>query len=203
MQEESIFSLVKRQVDMRRTAELYGFAPNRAGFICCPFHGEKTPSCKLYPERFYCFGCGKHGDAVGFVSMLKEIPPYEAAKDLARTAGIVLPERSGRRKPEPKPGLTASQRRELWLWWERKTYRTLKDYKRVLMLCRREFAPKVPGEEPYPLFTKALETLPFLEFALGELTKPEAERKAFLLQFREECDRLCSEYKELIACEGN
>ncbi len=40
--------------------------PNRAGFICCPFHTEKTPSCKLYGTKFKCFGCGEHGDVIDF-----------------------------------------------------------------------------------------------------------------------------------------
>jgi 5S rRNA maturation endonuclease (ribonuclease M5) len=41
---------------------------DRSVFICCPFHGEKTPSCavtihhQVYaPGSFYCFGCGKKG----------------------------------------------------------------------------------------------------------------------------------------------
>ncbi len=34
---------------------------------CCPFHGEKTPSFYVYDDGFHCFGCGAHGDAIGFV----------------------------------------------------------------------------------------------------------------------------------------
>jgi hypothetical protein len=38
----------------------------------CPFHSEKTPSFHVYQDRhgkwrFYCFGCGIHGDAADFV----------------------------------------------------------------------------------------------------------------------------------------
>lgn len=46
---------------------------SRQGFICCPFHGEKTPSMavKFFPdankERFTCFGCGEKGDAIDFI----------------------------------------------------------------------------------------------------------------------------------------
>ena len=28
----------------------------------CPFHTEKTPSFCIYPDHFYCFGCGAYGD---------------------------------------------------------------------------------------------------------------------------------------------
>lgn len=34
----------------------------RKQMIKCPFHGEKTPSCVIYPDNsFHCFGCGAHG----------------------------------------------------------------------------------------------------------------------------------------------
>ncbi len=36
---------------------------------CCPFHGENTPSFKVYTDNFHCFGCGAHGDAIDFVMM--------------------------------------------------------------------------------------------------------------------------------------
>ena len=34
---------------------------------CCPFHGEKTASFHVYDDGYHCFGCGAHGDAIGFV----------------------------------------------------------------------------------------------------------------------------------------
>ena len=39
---------------------------------CCPFHNEKTPSFYVSPSKgiFKCFGCGKSGSAVGFVTSL-------------------------------------------------------------------------------------------------------------------------------------
>ena len=45
--------------------------PNAAGFICCPFHNEKSGSCKIYKDnRYHCFGCGADGDVIDF--MMKE-----------------------------------------------------------------------------------------------------------------------------------
>ena len=39
----SVFSDVKNAISTRQAAELYGFAVNRNGMMCCPFHGDKHP----------------------------------------------------------------------------------------------------------------------------------------------------------------
>lgn len=48
---------------------LYGYQKNRQGFICCPFHGEKTASLKIYHGTggWHCFGCGMGGSIIDFV----------------------------------------------------------------------------------------------------------------------------------------
>lgn len=56
----------------------------------CPFHGEKTPSFSINPERgsWYCFGCNEGGDVFTFVQKIESISFVEAAERLARRAGI-------------------------------------------------------------------------------------------------------------------
>ena len=40
---------IKATYSMRNVVERYGFQPNRAGFIHCPFHGgDREPSLKVY-----------------------------------------------------------------------------------------------------------------------------------------------------------
>ena len=61
---------------------------NRAGYICCPFHNEKTPSLKVKFNSntnkyiFKCFGCGATGDAIDFIEKLKNVNYMEARKFL-------------------------------------------------------------------------------------------------------------------------
>lgn len=66
----------------RETGEKF----NREGFIKCPFHGEKTPSMsiKFFPDKnkykFKCFGCNAGGDAIDFISKLKNLD-YKKARE--------------------------------------------------------------------------------------------------------------------------
>lgn len=63
----------------------------------CPFHGEKTPSFYVHPEKgfYYCFGCGAKGDAITFVRETERLEFPEAVAYLARLSGVTLPVRRG------------------------------------------------------------------------------------------------------------
>ncbi len=72
----------------------------------CPFHGEKTPSFHVHPERqyFYCFGCQAGGDVIRFVSDLNGFSFPEAIRHLANRAGLAVPERSPDRSAGDRTG---------------------------------------------------------------------------------------------------
>ena len=98
---------IKAAYTMRDVLDMYGLKANRKGFICCPFHGEKTASFKVYERSFHCFGCGVHGDVIDFVAMMDESDFNDAFKKLGGTReqpkrSNVL--RSRRRKAERKRG---------------------------------------------------------------------------------------------------
>lgn len=59
----------------------------------CPFHNEKTPSFTVSDDKgfFHCFGCGAHGDVVGFVMRTEALSFPEAVERLAAEAGMEVP----------------------------------------------------------------------------------------------------------------
>lgn len=60
----------------------------------CPFHGEKSPSFTVSPSKqfYHCFGCGKNGNAIGFLMDYAGMNFVEAVKDLAGQYGMQVPE---------------------------------------------------------------------------------------------------------------
>ena len=60
----------------------------------CPFHGEKSPSFSVSPAKqfYHCFGCGKNGNAIGFLMDHAGMTFIEAVKDLAQQYGLQVPE---------------------------------------------------------------------------------------------------------------
>jgi len=80
---------VGRYVALRKSGNRY--------WGLCPFHGEKTPSFTVNPDKqiFYCFGCGASGDLFAFRMRHEGLEFPEAVRALAGELGIQIPE-SGR-----------------------------------------------------------------------------------------------------------
>jgi DNA primase len=64
---------------------------------CCPFHGEKTPSFWVSPEKqfYHCFGCGAHGTVLRFLMEHDRMSFPEAVEDLAQRLGLEVPHEGG------------------------------------------------------------------------------------------------------------
>ena len=63
-------------------------------FGLCPFHGEKTASFSVTPDKgmFYCFGCHKGGSAIQFISEIEGLSYPDAVRNLAKRAGMRVPD---------------------------------------------------------------------------------------------------------------
>ena len=81
-----IVEIVGRHVDLKKAGI------NHKGL--CPFHGEKSPSFTVSATRqtYHCFGCGVHGNAVGFLMEHLGVGFPDAVRDLAQQAGMTVPE---------------------------------------------------------------------------------------------------------------
>lgn len=76
----------------------------------CPFHGEKTPSFSVIPDKqfFYCFGCQAGGNVIGFIQKKDNLSYREAIEALARRARIPIPVEE--RTPEEEKAYQERQR---------------------------------------------------------------------------------------------
>ena len=95
-----IVELIGARVPLKKSGREYK--------ACCPFHAEKTPSFWVSPDKqfYYCFGCGKHGTALGFLMDHDHMAFPEAVEELATRLGIEVPheggvERATQRADEP------------------------------------------------------------------------------------------------------
>lgn len=81
-----VIEVVGRYVQLRKAG---------ANFVgLCPFHNEKSPSFSVSPSKqfFHCFGCGKSGNAIGFLMEHAGMGFVEAVEDLSRQVGLVVPD---------------------------------------------------------------------------------------------------------------
>jgi DNA primase len=82
----NIVTVIQEYVPLKRAGRTY------KGL--CPFHGEKTPSFHVDPDKgfFHCFGCGVGGDVFKFVELHEKVGFVDAVKTIAQKVGVSLPE---------------------------------------------------------------------------------------------------------------
>ncbi len=82
----------------------------RESKACCPFHHEKTPSFTINDDKqfFHCFGCGEHGDVIGFVMRHDNLSFMDTVELLAADVGMLVP------KPTPQQVAKAKQEKDLY-----------------------------------------------------------------------------------------
>jgi DNA primase len=80
-----IVDVVDARVPLKKTGANYSGR--------CPFHTEKTPSFSVSPAKqfYHCFGCGVHGNAIGFLMEYAGLGYVEAVRELAEGVGMKMP----------------------------------------------------------------------------------------------------------------
>ena len=81
-----IEDVVGQYVQLKRSGANY--------FGLCPFHGEKTASFSVAPNKqiYYCFGCHKGGGVINFIMEIENLSYPDAVRFLAKRVGMEVPE---------------------------------------------------------------------------------------------------------------
>lgn len=171
---------IRQLVTTRRAAERYGFTPDRAGYICCPFHREKTPSLKLFPDGGWkCFGCGAGGSVIDFVMQLFDLSFPQAIVRIDSDFRLGL---TGRRLDRREASRILEQRKQ-----EKEEREALEDQLRRVNAEHRYwlevlkcFSPSLEDVEAgyvHPLYVKAANRVPWLDDWSNELMDNLYEKK--------------------------
>ena len=89
LNQTDIVDLINNYVELKSKGKEYT--------ACCPFHGEKTPSFTVSPEKqfYHCFGCGAHGTAINFLMEHEGLQFTEAIETLAHRLGLEVTTETG------------------------------------------------------------------------------------------------------------
>ena len=81
---------IRQRVTMRDVLAHYGIGIDRGGFAVCPFHSDRHPSMKVYPNDrgWWCFVCGEGGDIFKFIQKMERCHFGKAAEIAAGIGGI-------------------------------------------------------------------------------------------------------------------
>ena len=162
---------IKDSLSMRYVMERYGYRPNYAGFVCCPFHNEKTPSMKVYEKDFHCFGCGKHGDIITFVRELFGLSFKDALRRIdvdfnLNLFGYKSAEEIRKSKYQQMQIRLKNEREKAEQEQANVEYWSAFDEWKRLQDNRIKYAPRALYEEWHPLFVEALQKMAQAEFNL-------------------------------------
>ena len=94
---ESFLTELAERNDIVDVVGSYVSLSKRSGqnlFGLCPFHNEKTASFSVSPAKqiYHCFGCGKGGGVINFIMEIENLSFPEAVENLAKRAGMTVPE---------------------------------------------------------------------------------------------------------------
>lgn len=86
-----IVEVIESRVQLKKAGREYK--------ACCPFHDENTPSFTVSPSKqfYHCFGCGAHGNVVGFLMEYDGLGFIDAVEELAERVGLEVPREAGAR----------------------------------------------------------------------------------------------------------
>lgn len=175
---------IKTQVDCREFAERIGLRVNGKGFCCCPIHGEKTASLRIYPNGrgWYCFGCHKGGDVISLAQAVWGVSFKDAINQIALEYGLNYQDSD----LSDSDRVLMAVRHASNIAARQKRKCEISAFEAQLALCRNavhdaekqveQFAPKTPDEDFDARFGQAIMAR---EIALIELEQVEERKFAY------------------------
>lgn len=130
-----VIELVKDSISLEAGLDRYlginlsAFKGKKTAQICCPFHGEKTPSFTVTPNenKFKCFGCDVKGDIITLVSLVKGVSQGRAAYLIAEDFGLIqqIKQADPQLKEQIKRKTFSQEQERLLKQKEQETYKVL------------------------------------------------------------------------------
>ena len=188
------YQAVKERVPVPEAARYYGFTRNRAGFISCPFHMERTPSLKLRPASWKCYGCGEGGSVIDFVGKLFGLSLSDAARKLNDDFSLGLPLTAPMTDQERQREKVEADRRQFVRQSEHEFEEWKERLLRRLTLCLRiaDDAAEADPDDLYEEEALALRWAPFFTDTWESLVYGAIEQQIKVFCDRKEVDELCS-----------
>lgn len=166
--------IIKRSLTIKDVIAHYGYHTNRAGFIRCPFHNDKTPSLKVYEKTntWHCFGCGEGGDVISFVKKLFGLSFTETLKRIDTDFILSIFERptlheyrrAQKESEERKEKYEAEKAEKEHADAE---YMSAIDEYIRLDINMRKYVPSSPDDDMHPLYIEALQRIDYAEYVLN------------------------------------
>lgn len=113
----------------------------------CPFHKEKTPSFTVNDEKgfYHCFGCGAHGDTIGFIKEFEGISYKDAVERLASDAGVSVPQPSREEVAKERLRRSLQEVMEMACRWFEGELHSGQGYRAQSYIQERGLAPETVG----------------------------------------------------------
>ena len=185
---ESIFQRVKSVISPKQAAARYGLNVLRGDWVCCPFHHDRHPSMKLYPDHYHCFSCKATGDVINLTAELLQVSPYEAARKLESDFNAGYRSVIAQVNAPARKHIALSLAQILQLSHATDVLRSARD---VLEDWKSAFAPRTPDEYWDPHFVEACHRLPLIEYMLDLACSPDDKDRLFLItEFGKEVEKL-------------
>jgi DNA primase len=179
----TLSTVVGRRVKLARAGREYK--------ACCPFHNEKSASFYVNDDKnfFHCFGCGAHGDVIGFTMKIDHLGFLEAVEKLAGEASLEVPRISPQARKEAERAKTLGDAVEAACKWYEAKLRAPEGRAALNYLHERGltdetidrfrlgFAPEGRAHLQAAMKTQGFETALLLE--AGLIGKPDDGREPF------------------------